>query len=565
MAKLYPPNISETLPAFYSKEGQGMTRAIIVVPFSMNKAVSQNLISGFKLKIKAAQSGNLIKELTLLFENIDEDKKEDLFEKKEIPFVWTNRDIVVDDRDLNNLKIGQFYKVQMAYIDTNGEVGYYSTVGIIKYTSKPIVKIKYRSWDSENNKYINQDLVLDESSNVNNCTKELVGVYDNSDGDITEVPYSYRFSLYGTDGELKETSDWLFFGDKSFEEVFYSIKTKVVLKTDYLDVQYEVKTINNLIVKSPLYRIAMTKTFPMDGDLNTPTISDIIIENNFEESYVFISLKINNNNTQDLFLELLRSSEKDFEEFESIQTTLIPKEKITQYAFKDLSIQQGIKYKYACRYYDRNNIYLSENEDDKKILNILLTGEGAFIKADFEDAFLCDEKRQLKIRFNPKISSFKTIQLESKFDTIGSKYPFIFKNGIVNYKEFPISGLISYHLDENKMFFNDEELGIIFNNELEILDNNLEYIETLNLTDYNIKIERLFKLKVLDWLNNGKPKLFKSPSEGNYIVSLMNISLSPEDRLSRMIHSFSCTAYEIKDINYDSLTELKLVRCDTDE
>jgi hypothetical protein len=31
----------------------------------------------------------------------------------------------------------------------------------------------------------------------------------------------------------------------------------------------------------------------------------------------------------------------------------------------------------------------------------------------------------------------------------------------------------------------------------------------------------------MNWLNNGKPKLFRSPSEGNYIVRLMSVSLTP--------------------------------------
>jgi hypothetical protein len=35
---------------------------------------------------------------------------------------------------------------------------------------------------------------------------------------------------------------------------------------------------------------------------------------------------------------------------------------------------------------------------------------------------------------------------------LGSKYPFIFRNGNVNYKEFPISGLLSYLMDEKEMF-----------------------------------------------------------------------------------------------------------------
>jgi len=70
---------------------------------------------------------------------------------------------------------------------------------------------------------------------------------------------------------------------------------------------------------------------------------------------------------------------------------------------------------------------------------------------------------------------------------------------------------------------------------------------TTDLVDYNIAAERKFKLEVLDWLNNGKPKLFRSPTEGNYVIRLMNVSLSPNDTLGRAIHSFSATGYECMD------------------
>jgi hypothetical protein len=71
---------------------------------------------------------------------------------------------------------------------------------------------------------------------------------------------------------------------------------------------------------------------------------------------------------------------------------------------------------------------------------------------DFEDMFLTDDSRQLKIRFNPKVTSFKNTILESKMDTLGGKYPFFFRNGNVKYKEFPISGLISMLSDEDSEF-----------------------------------------------------------------------------------------------------------------
>nr|DAG21681.1 MAG TPA: hypothetical protein [Caudoviricetes sp.] len=66
----------------------------------------------------------------------------------------------------------------------------------------------------------------------------------------------------------------------------------------------------------------------------------------------------------------------------------------------------------------------------------------------------------------------------------------------------------------------------------------------------------------MDWLENGKPKLFRSPGEGNYIVRLLNNSLSPNDTLGRMLHTFSCTAYEIADYTYENLLKYGFARVD---
>lgn len=199
------------------------------------------------------------------------------------------------------------------------------------------------------------------------------------------------------------------------------------------------------------------------------------------------------------------------------------------------------------------------------------------IYVDFEDMFLFDGVRQLRVQFDPKVSSFKNDILESKLDTIGSKYPFFFRNGHVHYKEFPISGLISYWIDDEQLFKPLEEMYLDDNNlvrkstpSTEELDRRRpdwtednwgkgkdyaydNHFKTFNLLNYNMAAEKKFKLDVLEWLTNGKPKLFRSPAEGNYIVRLMNTTLTPNDTLSRMIHSFQCTAYEIDDANYRNL------------
>ena len=80
-----------------------------------------------------------------------------------------------------------------------------------------------------------------------------------------------------------------------------------------------------------------------------------------------------------------------------------------------------------------------------------------------------------------------------------------------------------------------------------------------DLTSENIMNERRFKMLVLDWLNDGNPKLFRTPTEGNYMVRLINNSFAPEEKLGRMLHTVSGTAYEIADIEYETLVNFGII------
>ena len=161
---------------------------------------------------------------------------------------------------------------------------------------------------------------------------------------------------------------------------------------------------------------------------------------------------------------------------------------------------------------------------------------------DLEDIVLSDAGHVLKISYNPKISSFKTTIQEQKIDTIGGRFPFFVRNGNLKYKEFPIGGLLSFQMDDQ----------FLFNSDL------AKEVDNITTAAQMFAVERKFKLAVQDWLMNGQPKLFRSPTEGNYIVRLMNVSLSPEDKLSRMLHSFSATAYEIAEYNDENLEKYNL-------
>ena len=546
--KLYPPIIPGTLPAFYT-DG---TVTNITVPFSMNKAVNTNEISGFSLKVKTAYSNTFIG--TLEYPKVINEQRASLDSK-----TFSLNQIVFKDQDIRsfNIKPGQFLKVQLAYIDNDNITGYYSTVGIIKYTDKPKLKIQELELENDSNE--------DDSNKIRIFCSTCTGIYTPGEEDKSERPYQYQFLLLDENDKKVENSGWLLHNNELDIGDTYTFKSKMDTFTVY-KVQYNVKTINNLS-ESVKYKCLI----PEKEKINNPLI--LKAENIYEEGYINLSFSKTESLEDSYIIDIYREEYGTNNQY-FIHRVKINDNDISNWSFQDFTIEQGITYLYYFKY--NQNGYYSQICGDEN-------GNPIEVIADFEDMFLYDGQKQIKLRFNPKVSSFKINHLEQKIDVIGNRYPIFFRNSIVEYKEFPISGLISYHLDDNELFIQNslQELGIQ-RNILERLGTNHDYdenspfsteqekyfnsqfssVKSLNLISNNIKAERLFKLKLLDWLENGEIKLFKSPSEGNYLVRLMNISLSPEDKLNRMLHTFSCTAYEAKEFNFKNLEELGFINID---
>ena len=489
MDKLYPPIIEGTLPAFYSTLNEdGTVNFTLTVPFSMNKSVPFEEITDFKIKVKTIQSN------IYLLTNISTIVK---WDKKQVSFTFNS---VSKDQ----LNIGQFYKVQIAYVKNN-IVGYYSNVGIIKYTSKPEVEI------------------INLNDDINQHVYTYTGQYSQAQ-DFSEKVYSYIFNIYDEFSNLIATSGEQIHNtiedtDQNLSIDTYTFNQDLLPEKIYY-IEYKILTNNKLSISSKRYKIAQIELF--DPYINT----DIIALCDNENGYITITLK-----DKDEFItgdfKICRSSEEDnFMSWQEIGSFSLCNQKPSVIQCKDFNIKHGITYRYALQQYNSYGVF-----SNKSI--------SVDICADFEHAFLFDGKRQLKIKYNPKLSSFKDILLETKTNTIGSKYPFIFRNGQVQYKEFTISGLISCWSDDQFLFVDEDFFS--------------KFDYTVNLTNGNISTEREFKLEVLEWLNNGKPKLFKSPVEGNYIVRLLNISMSPTDTVGRMLHTFSATASEIADNSYENL------------
>jgi len=512
MAKLYPPNISGTIPAFYYVKGAAND---IVVPFTMNRAVSPDDIAGFVLQIKSMNNKfNEVVSATMRSANISAAGKSSVrfHVSEQIKFT-----------------VGQFYKVQLAYKDKDGVIGYYSTVGIIKCTTKPKISI---------------DHLVTGQTNIH--MSSYTGVYSQSDGDITEKMYSSYFVIFDSNYNIifqsPEKIHNTSYDNTSYEAHEELLYNKDLKENNYYYIEFVVTTVNQLVEKSPAYKI-------MQRNLINPEISaDLVAIMNYDNGYIQLSLNDEIDSTISGNFVLSRASSNNdyaWEELKRFEFNSMPPK---DWGYMDYTVEQGITYKYALQQYNLNDVY-----SERIVSNTIM--------ADFEDMFLFDGNRQLKIRFNPQVSSFKSTILESKTDTIGSQFPFFSRNGNVNYKEFPIAGLISYLMDDAETFIKMSDIGLDGFVPKQKFDVYGKY-KTTNLVGYNIAAERTFKHEVLNWLNNGQVKLFKSPAEGNFLVRLMNVSLSPIDSLNRMLHSFSATAYEVEKFNLNALSYYKIINVD---
>lgn len=512
MAINYPPFIDEVLPAFYGNT--------LTVPFIMNQAVGFDDIKGFHLKIKTLQ-GNIIKydesfEYELNNNNISVDKSNFI-----ISFVLPSS----EDNGETKLKYPNSYKVQIGYIFKDNQTGQnytglLSNVGIAKYTTPPSVFIK----------------VLN-----NNGIITLTGTYRTED--VSEKLYSSYFIIKDSNGDIfyqsKEKIHNSFNDDEIIEneKKYYIAYENTVINKKFqpgavYTAQFFIKTLNNIQIKTELSSF----TYPI---LNLTSPEEIILTSslNYNDAFVEIKLTPNSNIEKLLNCKLVRLDSKD--NFSS-WVELLDNFNLDGFSsqvklFRDFSIEHGVVYQYQIIYDNGEGAKYKSSEK---------------IEIDFEDIFLYDGEKQFKIRFNPKISGFKNNIVETKINTIGSKYPYIFRNGYINYKEFSLSGTISLLMDELGLFYN------IYND-----NTNNKTLYGVDLTKDNIYNEKNFRDNILEWLTNGKPKLFKSPTEGNYLVQLMNVSLSPlSDSINRMIYNFSSSVYEIEECNIDNLLKNNFIK-----
>ena len=307
---------------------------------------------------------------------------------------------------------------------------------------------------------------------------------------------------------------------------------------------------------------------------------------------------------KDATLILRRSSSKDnFNTWEDLYTFRYPFRNIY---WRDITVENGIFYKYG---FYRNNSLTTAH-----IYRPSITPPEVCM---FEDNFLVGNNVIFKIAFNPSISSFRYNTTESQQVTLGSQFPFIKRNAKNYYRTFSISGLISSL--SNEYWWQDAQVNsgslqqnyqwnhsdpgtrragpphyIQFTSKEDIYNNVIklktEYTDSDVLEDWknrwnitnpnsttmfnlykkleqkekysdylNPLYERMFREKLYKFLYDGKVKLFKSPTEGNILIRLTDISFEPLNELGRVLYSFSATATEVDEANFKNYLKYGIV------
>lgn len=466
--------------------------------------------------------------------------------------------ITIKGSDLQdgNFKINTYYKVQIRFTksDISGPASMAADAWLAEYMEyfsewSTVVLVRGTSYSG----IVLTNFPTDSTTILNSTSVRVIGKLEFENEQETDFLQSYRIivedgsnpeaePLYQTEDIFNEG------GDLGKNEINHLIKYAFQDGGDYtLYVAYKTKL--GYESTSALYNFMIIKD---DSTATTDINIDIAADNENGRMAVTLSkIQVSDFNIDNQVVILRSSSKENFTIWEDIFTGVIHETAGTtlNYTWYDYTVESGVWYSYG--------VQTIAEDGSRTVIN--LTSEPVMVAAEY--AYLVADNKQFKIKFDSNISSFKRNISESKTDTIGSKYPFIKRNGYVNYRTFPITGLISYFTDEENIITSKEEIYGQY------LEKYQQYNSDNYINEYNDYIyEKAFRDVIMDFLYKNNVKLFKSTTEGNILVKLMDINFTPNATLENYVYSFSCTAYEVDECsieNYDKYN-IQNIAQDTD-
>lgn len=461
--------------------------------------------------------------------------------------------ITINNEDLINNEFGlnQFYKIQIRFGDiaapasptatwVNDNINHFSEwskVCLIKGIEQPHILINTLDQEGLTTFFI--------------PPTEFVGrlYYEQNAGIEKQTLKSYNIDIYKGNHNTVIKSDQIYTNQYSPNEIYYELSYDLERQINYtLVFNY---TTSNLYKETVQFQFKIAQQATNDLNATIEAVPEV------ENGSIKINIDFTSTNTTKNLIIRRSSSKTNFTQWENLKT-LVHNNNI-KHLWYDTTIESGIWYKYRIQQ-DAENGKISEISEPVICL--------------FEDIFLTEGKKQLKIQFNPSVSDFKYNVSESQQVTLGSKYPYLKRNGNNYFRSFSLSGLISALVDEICWYDPGLHNGSIYNkNSIQPFATPKElyggaataslYQQYNNLNDINSYqdyiYEREFRQKVLDFLYKNNIKLFRSLTEGNILVKLTNIALQPIETLGRRLYSFSATAIEIDDNILNNLIKYNLI------
>ena len=549
---IYPPTLQSTQPAFLA------TSTEYDVKYTLQKVTSAEEIKHVQIRVVEQRSNSSIVNTSKYPDNV-------IYKNVKLTEGSGPYTIKILSSDLRKAwTAGVCYKIQLRFGSTsfpdnlkdfsnwkkkqinNQNFSEWSTVMIIKAIAKPEIYIENTS--------VTKIEVITRKQTESSLTPLFVGGY--TDNVSNEQLDKYKFDLYSENEEdLIESSDWV--QATSNKNCSYRFKTILTNNSSYR-VYFSIVTRNGY-ESSVYYDFKVIKTYLEEISNATLTADD---ESLYSKENGCIRLYLSSKERLSGCYVLTRTSEmSNYQVYEDLRYFNYFNEAFNNtLLYTDFTIESGIRYKYAFHY---------QNSQGLRSAPLYEVGQPARC-VNFEYSYLYRNGVQLRLKFNQKLNSFKHTVLTSKQDTLGDQFPHLSKSGYAYYAEFPISGTISFQMDEDQTFFALDTDGYYYNNELviprdkfslstakrgsELAPSYLGIDSSIN--EDNVFIERKFREKAEQFLNDFSYKLYKSPTEGNIIVGLMSVSLTPNASLGRMIFDFSATAYEVLENDLKNLNEV---------
>ena len=462
-------------------------------------------------------------------------------------------EIIPTDLEKEEFELNQFYKVQLRFTSTSAPAAPSSGTNLANWLSTNMTN--FSQWSTVCLiKGIEQPQIsihnFSENNNITlfSSTAKVVGkMYFN---DINEKEYlkNYKIQIYKGKTLLTDSGD-IYTNQFNPNEFNYNLGIQMITGSNYI-MYFTFTTINGYTeTKTYEFSIIEPKIDKLDVDISAITDN--------QNGRIKITVTDRNSNIFIGNLTIRRtSSESNFHKWEDVKNLVFKTNDSLNFTWYDYTAESGVWYKYC--------IQKRNNNGDRGAITSTVTP----VMCEFEDIFLTRDDCQLKIQFNPSLNEFKYNVTESQQVTLGSKFPFIRRNGNNYYRSFLIGGLISSfsdtsnwydpHYYDNKFHADENEIkaftskDIIYGNCKDYYD---KYNSQNNINEYQDRIyERKFREKVYNFLYENNAKLFKSTTEGNILIKLINIDFQPIESLGRRLYSFTATAVEIDEstiANYD--------------